>query len=64
MARKLSSEEETLFAKAWANGDRLPAEEADQWLQERLSKQRDTALSLSPELSMWFEAESGSASNS
>lgn len=64
MARKLNSQEETLFAKAWASDHRLPDEEADQWLRERLSRQRDTALSLSPELGMWLAAEPGTRSNS
>jgi hypothetical protein len=64
MARKLNLEEERLFARAWASGERLPAEAGEEWFQERLSKQRDTALSLSPELGMWFGAEFTTRSDS
>jgi len=64
MARKLNSEEEKHFVHAWANTERLAPEEGDQWFQERLSKQRDTALWLSPELGMWFGIESIIRSNS
>ena len=64
MARKLNSEEENLFAHAWAKKERSPGEAGDEWLQERLSKQRDTALSLSPELRRWFGTEATTRSDS
>jgi hypothetical protein len=57
MARKLNAEEEHRFAKAWEKAGPSTSGEGSEWLQERLSRQRETSLALSPELGEWFGLE-------
>jgi len=57
MARKLNSEEENVFVKAWESAERSPAGAGDEWFLRKLNNQREAALSLSPELSAWFGVE-------
>lgn len=57
MARKLNSDEENGFAKAWEQAEPAPSEAGAEWFQQRLSKQREASLVLSPELGEWFGLE-------
>jgi hypothetical protein len=57
MARKLNTEEENGFARAWEKAEPSASEEGYEWFQERLSRQRDASLALSPELDEWFGLE-------
>jgi hypothetical protein len=57
MARKLNSDEEHGFAKAWERTEPSASEDGAEWFQQRLSRQRETSLALSPELREWFGLE-------
>ena len=54
MARKLTSEEESAFARALQSEGHLASAAEDDVFLQSLSDQRDAGLPLSPELDAWL----------